>query len=379
MDIQSGDTRRSIGAPNENIQQFPAVDVQLVAPRSKLAEAAEARLLASGFPLPYKSHLSWFRHCGMPGDRLAIVTGEDNEVLAALGVTLKRTRAVPGHQIIEICGVSDSYGKPYCGELFGKIRDFARTTGRILRIRVEVQCRSDSARTIIDKALADLGFQRVNATHIPERTLGIDLERDTEAILSSFGSSTRHKIRKGPRHGLQVITLSDRGLGDRMNELLQETFQRTGSEYDPVDWPGIMAICDESPNLARLVGAFDGPGRSPQNLLAFALATKHGESVLYDISASTRETNIRLPLLYPIIWDQIQWAKGVHASWFDMNGITACGPDSENAMSRISSFKLGFGGSELKFGEEWVFEPSAAKAMIARMSAQAAGIVRRFL
>lgn len=343
-----------------------AIHTQIVEPTSSLAARAEEALDKCAFPFPLTSRLCWLRNCGTSDDRLAIAASTSGSFYAALGLTVKKTRAFPGHRNIDVHAIGDGYASDAGDALLRQITRYAVSVGRVLRVRAEVQCRNQAARASVRRSLAGIGYRQITAEQIPSRTLAIDLTPTEDELFSSFSSSTRQKIRKATRHGLQVAPIADPVLGERMNSILAETFSRTGGSHDDVDWWQVLAVCQERPDLSRIVGAFRGDGRNPDDLLAFAWATRHGERVLYDISASTRKGDVRLPLLYPVLWDQIAWARNQHALWFDMNGITGGSQDSEDGLARISSFKRGFGGTELEFGEEWIFEPNRFKSMVAR-------------
>lgn len=343
-----------------------AIFTQIVEPNNLLAVRAEEALDKCAFPFPLTSRLCWLRNCGTSDDRLAIAISAAGAFRAALGLTVKKTRAFPGHRNIDVHAIGDAYASDAGDALLGQITRYAVSTGRMLRVRAEVQCRNEAARASVRRSLATLGYRQIDAEQIPSRTLAIDLTSTEDQLFSSFSSSTRHKIRKAMRNGLQVAPIADPVLGKRMNSILAETFDRTGGSHEDVDWWRVLKVCHERPELSRIVGAFKGDGRTPEDLLAFAWATRQGDRVLYDISASTRQSGVRLPLLYPILWDQIAWARNQRASWFDMNGITSGSQDCEDGLARISSFKKGFGGTELEFGEEWIFEPNRIKSMVAR-------------
>lgn len=341
------------------------IHTQIVKPSSSLAADAEEALDDVDFPLPLMTRLCWLRNCGNADDKLAIATSTCGSVLAALALTVKKTRALPGHRTIDLHAIGDAYACEAGDALIGEITRYALSSNRILRIRAEVQCRDEKARTFVKQSLKTLGYHQIPSDRIPPRTLAIELTQSEEEIFGSFSGSTRHKIRKAIRNGLQIAPIADPTLGDCMNRMLAETFDRTGGSHEKVDWSQILAVCHARPDISRIIGAFKGNNRGPEDLLAFAWATRQGDRVLYDISASTRKSDARIPLLYPVLWDQIVWARNQGASWFDMNGVTGGSNDSEDGLARISNFKKGFGGVELEFGEEWIFEPNRFKSAVA--------------
>ena len=338
---------------------------------------AEAALDSASFPLPLPSRVAWGRHFGASAHKLAIAVDASGQVLAAVGLELTRTHALPGYHILRVHAFGDPYATTVGENLLAEIARYAVAHGKVLRVVVELECRAESGRELLRRALVSLGFRQGRAERIPARTLAIDLARGEDEILTSFKGSTRHKVRKGVRHGLQLAPLIDPAYSARMNALLAETFARTGGYISRMNWEAIMTICRELPHRSRLVGVFLGSGRAPDELLAYAWGTHHGERALYDISASTRNPEVRLPLLYPALWDLIAWAKREGAIWFDMNGITEGTSDSDDPLGNISDFKRGFGGKEIALGEEWIYEPSVLKASVANLASDAARRVSR--
>ena len=144
-----------------------------------------------------------------------------------------------------------------------------------------------------------------------------------------------------------------------------------------MNWEAIMTICRDLPHRSRLVGVFHGSAQAPDELLACACGTHHGERPLYDISPSTHNPEVRLPLLQSALWDLIAWAKREGAIWFDMNRITEVTSDNDDPLGNISDFNLGFGWKEIALGEEWIYEPSVLLASVAHVPSDAAPCVSR--
>ena len=102
-----------------------------------------------------------------------------------------------------------------------------------------------------------------------------------------------------------------------MNELMAETMARTGGRFMPVDWERRIVLAQSQPNLCRIVGVVHGEMTGDKKLLAFVCGCHHGTHAQYSEGASARQLG-RLPLMYPLLWDLIRWARDNGAQWFDM-------------------------------------------------------------
>lgn len=352
-------------------------DVVIVDIHDPHALRAEAALDATHFPLPLPSRVAWGQHFDCGAHKLAIAVDTNNQVLAAVGLELTRTHALPGHHILRVQAFGDPYATTVGEDLLAEIACYAKAHGKVLRVVVELECRAEPRRELLRRALVSLGFRQVRAERIPARTLVLDLTPSEEEIFATFGKSTRYEVRKAAKLGLELFPLTDPVYSARMNMLLAETFARTGAWASGNDWGPIMAVSRELPHRSRLVGVFHGPGRTPEKLLAYAWSIHHGERAVYHTSASARTPEVRIPLLYLAIWDLITWAKREGAKWFDLGGVTLGSRNSDDALGRISDFKRRFSQEEIALGEEWIYEPSVFRASVAYLASDAARRVSR--
>lgn len=97
----------------------------------------------------------------------------------------------------------------------------------------------------------------------------------------------------------------------------------------------------------------------------------HGDCAHYDVSASTRETDLEVSMLYPVPWDLLGWARGRGATWFDFGGISSVGRNSDDPLGAVSDFERRFGPEEGVVAQDWAFESRPLRARLARL-AQAA-------
>ena len=331
------------------------VPVQVVNPGNPLVRETEGRIDAANVSLPLTSRTSWLQHLGSSHDRVLI--HDDGASVGMLAIHSGRSRVMPTHRIWRI-SVGDSMASVAGTRLLTEATRLARKKYRVLRFFAEVECIEDHHRAALAGTLSALGFRRIPRERIPETTLLIDLSQSEEALLAGFSQSTRQNIRGADKQGLRVIPLVDPSLGQRMNEMVGQSFARTGSDTGQEDWSQVMKVCAELPGRSRLVGAFLGEGETPENLAGFAWVLHHGNRAVYHTGASARLPGLKIRVLCPVLWDLIRWSKANQGRWFDLGGVTAGSADPNDPLGRISDFKRGFSKAEASLGEEWALEPS---------------------
>ena len=115
------------------------------------------------------------------------------------------------------------------------------------------------------------------------------------------------------------------------------------------------------------MGLFRTDQSGPQGLLAFAWGCFHGDHAHYSTAASTRATDLRVPMAYSLAWELMQWARAQGAAAFDFGGISVGTHGDDDPLGGISDFKRYFQGATVRVGEEWILEPSPAAARLSRM------------
>lgn len=346
------------------------------APSDLEVERAERELDGQGVVLPLQSRREWGRILGGAHHRMLIAADASGRAIGMMGVGVTGTRALPGHRVARVDSVGDAYASPTGKALLERLTQFGRMNSRVLRVVVELECRTDEARTTLAGWLRDLGYSRIPSERVSERTLLIDLAPDEEQIFAAFGRTTRQNIRSVAKHGLELASLDFPNLSARMNALLQLSMARTGADADEMDWPSIMKLSAALPHRSRVVGVFRGAGREEEDLVGYAWGLHHGDRVEYHTGASARITGVRLPVLYPALWDLISWGKRTGGTWFDLGGVTAGTVGSSDALGGISDFKRGFSKHEIALGEEWAFSPSPMKARISSWASSLADAAR---
>jgi hypothetical protein len=179
------------------------------------------------------------------------------------------------------------------------------------------------------------------------------------------------------KNPLELRPITDPAWFDRMDELYRETFERTGVAIESQDWASVVELSAQDPSASRLIGLFRTDRNRPESLLAFAWGCGHGDHIHYSKAASTRNTDLKVPLMYAIVWDLMKWGKANGARWFDFGGVTAGTHESEDALGGISDFKRYFSRQVVDVGSEWAYEPRRLQASAAHAVSTASGWLTR--
>lgn len=327
--------------------------------------AAEQALDAAGVPLSLHARSAWGEAFAETPTALAALRTPDGGYAAALGVSMHASQALPGHQIWRVDRVSDALGVDDAARLLRLVAAEARRRVRVLRVEVSVLSRRAEFRAALGRALAAMHFRQIPAARVYAYTLVLDLA-DEDAMLAALSRQTRRNVRAVDRQPLAVRPVADPALAERMHELMRETMARTGGTYTPFDWAAAMRLSAALPERSRLVGMFRTDADGPESLLAFSWGMHHGDHAVYDAGASTRATDVRVAMAYPLIWDLVTWARRSRAAWFDFGGVTRPEPGADDALAGISEFKRSFSRQIEEVGSEFVLEVTPVRSAVAR-------------
>jgi hypothetical protein len=346
--------------------ETPEFRVEIIRGNSPQRIRLENQLLERGVPIPFASRMrvNSIREFS-PTVFVSILDRSDRCVG---GFALKRRRApfVPGHHVLRAEEVGASVPLEAADTVFSALRDWISDDGRILRTTIDVFSFDDARRSGIGNVLASHGFKRGEQTSGYAETLIIDLSDDEEKLFASLHHSARRKIRQLDKHPVAVRVVNDTGLSDRMNELLAETFKRTGGRLDSADWASRIKLSLECPDISRIVGLFRTDTSGPEALLAYAWGCHSGDHVYYAQAASTRETGTRnIAVAYAVMWDLILWAKRTDARWFDMGGITRGTHADADPLGGVSDFKRYFSQKLVKVRDTYLLDNHSWKATAA--------------
>jgi hypothetical protein len=130
------------------------------------------------------------------------------------------------------------------------------------------------------------------------------------------------------------------------------------------------------PDRFHLVGLFRTDRADDESLVAYAWGCAHGDYAQFDDGGSARPADLRVSLMYPLIWDLVRWAKRTGCVWFDLGGIEALDGTRRDLLDGISAFKRRFSKQVTLAGAEWQFDANPRRARVARFVGRAAAPLR---
>lgn len=329
----------------------------------------EAELDAAGVPLALFHRSAWAASRPSARFRFVCVRDAGGRCVAGFAAELTRSRALPGHDIMRVERLGEGAAvEPLAAGLRALVAA-ARADRRVIRVAVEVMARDEAVRQALGEAMRDVGLTRAPAARCYERTIGFGLRQADDILWASITAKARKDVRAIGKHPVAIRPILDDALAPRLDALMAETRARTGGEFHAVDWRAVTRVSRELPARSNLLGLFHvGATEGRDELLSFMWACHHGEYAHYDHGASTRQTALRCPLMYALLWEQMLWAKRHGAAWFDLGGVSqGSRGDNSDPLGGISDFKRNFSQEVVTLGEDWVLEPSPARARVAHL------------
>jgi hypothetical protein len=342
-------------------------------------EAAEEQLDRDGIILPFPQRAQWHRALGEPNSALVVAADDDGVPKAAAGISIGRSRALPLHSIYRVERLAASADDILDASLLHGIADAARRDPRCIRLHVGIFERNAERRSRLGAMMLQAGFVKARLPESYGRTPSLDLEASEEELFLKVAPSARRNVRAPAKRGLEMQALHDPIYAARIEELMRESFQRTGGSAVRLPWRLILQCSDRSPNRSRIVGLFEPNNRTPNGLVAFAWGCVNGSYVSYEAAASTRRTEMgNLALAYAPLWDLILWAKRLGATWFDFGGVPAVDRVPDDPLGGIADFKRFFCEDIMEVRDEWTLEPRPFRASVARAMSVAVERMRRY-
>lgn len=353
------------------------VQVDLVTGLGSDRVRAEASLEELGLVLPLAQRALWLKACGSDDALMIVARNDGDRPVAATGVSIALSRAMPGHRLYRVERMSSAERDDIDDALLLGLMNAARRDASCLRISIQVFERDEDRRARLSQILRKHGFVGSTEMRSYERTLALELSPGAETLLASLAMKVRRNIREPAKRGLEIRPVRDPALAPRLDELLQETYDRTGGVAPQLPWATVIEMSAREPHRSRISGLFDAAATGSETLLGYSWGAVHGDYVTYEAGGSTRRADLgRTPLAYAPLWDLIAWATTTPATWFDFGGITpGTKATADDPLGGISDFKRHFSQTVVDVGAEWVFEPRPVRSSIARA---VSAIARRF-
>jgi hypothetical protein len=323
---------------------------------------AERELSEAGVPIALPHRAVWSAYLSQWETLFLLVREADGRACIGVAIEEVKTRALPGHVILRVSRFGGDLPADICAVAAAGITELAKRIPRVLRVQVNIFSRS--GREAIGEILQGLGYREVQPPSAYQHTLSIDLRPSEDEVFASIGRSARKNVRDLMKMPLRVDVLTDDKYAGRLREMQQEALRRTGGHSSGENWPGVLKLSKDRPDLCCVFGIFEGEETAPEGMKAFGFVCNHGDNGEYRAAGSTRSAEAQIAYGYLPAWEMIRWAKRAGAEWFDFGGVTIPGGE-QTALEGISGFKRRFTQETVEVGAEWVFEPSAMRAKIA--------------
>ncbi len=323
---------------------------------------AESELSAAGIPLPLLQRSAWATALDQP-QFLLCARAPGGRAVAAVPVTVTRTRALPGHRVWRAERVGAAAELQGLVAAIAHFKALAAAEPRVLCTELALFSLDGEVLRELSRAASQLGFLPEASPRGYAETSVVDLTGSEAEVLGRFHGTARRHIRAFERRGLTVAPITHPDRAAEMQTLVEETRRRTGGAAPRRPFADTIALANARPDLVRVVGV-----HTPEDgrLLAFACGHRQGDHVSYADAASTRAVRSGTPLGYGPAWALMHWARSLGATALDFGGITAGSHgDAADAVGGISDFKRHFRGAVVTVGSEWRFEPRPLRAAFA--------------
>ncbi len=355
-------------------------DTQVVACGSPLHLADLAELKARGLPIPH-DYSSWPLCCAVGSWAWCRITGLDGELLTGFSVHLTNSRAIPGTRIGQIERLGRSLHEPVADEMGSILAEVARKIPRLLRLDARIFDEDPARRKRLSDSLHGAGCKADIRRRQYSHTVILTLAAHESEVLARFSPRVRSTIRKvlaSPALYFQPVPAS--GYIDRIRQLYNLTFERTGGMPPPLDIEGIVRD-SSSGESSLLVGAFARGSEPPEDLIALAWGRLHGDYSVLELNASARSPLLRrLSPGFGLMMHLIQWTIERGGRWIDLGGLSTITPAADDPMQGIVEFKTRFSTDFREVAEEWHLDPSpmlTAAASVARSIARSVSDIYR--
>jgi len=354
--------------------------VELIKNPGTAWETAEQELDARGTPLSLYHRASWARAIAKESSSFFVaVRDDDDKCRAGFAVESSRSRALPGHRLLSVLRLGIGIGgldDKSLGMAIDKLRSMIARDRLVLRASVDVYGLEEGARERTRQTLKAAGFTRVATTRSYERTLLLDLGPGEEALFAALHKNARQGVRNIGKFPVRISTATSVGIASRLQELSDETRERTGGDHRPIDWRSFIEMSNAMPDRSRIAVLERTDITGPSAIIAFAWGCAHGDVAEYSESGSVRVSDMKISTSYALLWDLITWARRGGARIFDFGGVTVGNTASDDPLGGISDFKRRFSQQEAEVGEQWELISAPFRAGIAAAVSRSATFVR---
>lgn len=317
----------------------------------------ERELIDASVAIPLQQRTAWAEaHHGVLHWHLSVRNPQGEAEVAAL-VAVHRSRTVPGWRILQVARVGSALTFEGWAALMEAMCLLPDLEPRVLRLQIEVFALESDQLASLTETMLGFGFGRDLRPRSYRQTALLNLSPSQEELFSGIHRTARRHVRAVAKNPVRIQPIEDVELAPRLDQLMHETFSRSDGAPPEYDWPALIDLSARHPGLSRIVGLFREGGSGGEALLAFAWGRGNGDHAVYGAAASTRKTQLRIPLTYGLMWDLIVWAKDGGARFFDLGGVVSESAGTDEAVGRISRFKRRFAPQISEVASEFQLEP----------------------
>ncbi len=325
----------------------------------------EQELLEQGIHLPFPSKYATAQLDEYSPALFFAFLDARGKCLAGFAAQSRRAPLIAGHRLLRIEEFGSTFSLELADAIVSELMKWVRRNPRVLRLSLDLLLFDAAKRAALAELLARHNCRRMQHPNGYAETLVLTLDKSEEELFAGLHHSARRKIRQVEKHPVELRLITDPAYENRMNEMLQQTFARTGGQVHERNWRQRMELSQQHPDLSRIVGLFRTDLTGPDSLLAYAWGCRSGEHVYYSEAASVRQTGEqKLALAYGVMWDLIVWARRTGARFFDFGGITRGTHTDEDPLGGISDFKRYFSQQLIPVREEWVMNRHTKRAAL---------------
>ncbi len=319
------------------------------------ADLAALRLRHRAIPHDYSS---WPRHCSVGSWRWCRIANTKGELITGFSVHLTNSHALPHTRIGRVEHLGRSLHEEVSDAMGGILLEVANRIPRLLRLDVRIFDEDPVRRSRLESSLTAAGWTQLERQREYTHTVVLAMGSSEAEVRKSF--STR--LRSGMRKALETPLLRYAPIGveyaNRMRELHQATFERTGGSPPRLDARAILRDSSDGQS-SKLVGAFATDRGPPEDLVAFAWTRLHGDYAVLEVTASERSALFRKHISpgFGLMAHLVAWAIEHGALWMDLGGLPAMDPEPSDPMRGVVEFKTRFSMDFREVATEWRLEP----------------------
>lgn len=231
-------------------------------------------------------------------------------------------------------------------------------------------------RADLEPVLEQRGYAASDMEAAPTATVVVELDREPEQLLQAMRSTTRTKIRKAARNGVEVRVGGPDDF-ETFGQLVQATSERQGFLPYPVSYYRRMWEVFRPGGHARLLLA-EHEGTAVSGILLVG----YGDTAVYKMGAwSGQRSSVRPTELTHYL--AMQWARERGHRYYDFDGIpdeaaeaVLRGGPPAGEQKGLTHYKLGFGGQVRVYPRAHDTSPSPLLAPAVRALAPRANSIR---